>query len=215
MKRSVFFLVAMSLISTLWCSNASAVGLGFYVDASGGSGESEWESDSNHWDIDTSGGATGFVLDTAPTNESVFNYRLNAGFAGQDWEDEDGITLESGGIYVENIFGVAMTKNERFRWWLGPLVRLGFYSGETDTWHDGADRRKVEVDYAEFGVGVVTGINININNRVTLAPSVGFRYCGFSGNGTTKETIDGVHYSDDEDIEGSTTSGFVNFAVLF
>jgi len=214
MKRSVVWLIALSFVSTLWCSNAAAVGLGFYLDGGSGSGEAEWESDTVAWDIDTKTAAVGFVLDTAPTNEKNFNYRLNVGLGSQNWEDTDGIELKSGGIYVENIFGFALKKSETFRWWLGPLVRLGYYSGETDTFYVAGDPAKVEVDYAEFGIGAVTGMNFKIN-KVILAPSLGVRFSGFAGSGTSTITTGGVTYSVDEDIEGNTTTGFLNLALMF
>lgn len=215
MKKLVFGLVVLSFISSLWCSNALAVGFGVFVDLSSGSGDAEWDTDTVSWDVDTSAAAIGFVLDTAPTNERTFNYRLNAGLAGQDLEDDDGTTVESVGIYAENIFGFALVKNERVRWWLGPLVRVGIYSGETDTFIFNGDSIQTDIDYAEFGIGAVTGLNFNINDKVVLSPSIGFRHCGFAGTGTTNEVIGGTRFSTEEDISGTTTSVFANFAVLF
>lgn len=215
MKRSVVWLIALSFVSVLWCTNASAVGVGFYLEGGGGSGEGEWESDTVAWDIDTTTAAVGFVLDTAPTNEKNFNYRLNVGLGSQKWEDTDGVEVDAGGVYVENIFGFALKKSETFRWWLGPLVRLGYYSGESDTYYDGVgDSAKFEFDYAEFGVGAATGMNFKIK-KVILAPSVGVRFCGFAGTGTVSGVLGGTPFSFEEDIEGNTTTGFANIAILF
>lgn len=202
MKRIFLLLIAACITPCLFYSNAFAVGLGAYIEGSAGSGEAEWDSDTTAWDIDSSGGAIGFVLDTSPTNKSNFNYRLNIGITAQDWEDDAGYTLEAAGITIENTFGFALNKTEKFRWWLGPLVRVGFFSGETDT------PIKIDVNYFEFGIGAATGLNFNINNKVVLSPSLGFRISGYAGTG---EWPNGY----EEDIEGNTTTGFFNLAVLF
>ncbi|ALC14911.1 hypothetical protein DSOUD_0110 [Desulfuromonas soudanensis] len=215
MKKSLLGLVALVFISSLWSSSALAVGIGGYVDVSGGSGEAEWDSDFQSWDIDASAAAFGFVLDTAPMNERTFNYRLNAGLAAQNFEDDLGVEMEAGGIYAENIFGFALIRDENVRWWLGPLVRVGIYSGETDPVNIGGGTQQIDFTYAEFGIGAVTGVNININDRLILAPSLGFRICGFAGTGEINEYVGGVHYYWEEDISGGTTSAFANFAVLF
>jgi hypothetical protein len=215
MKKSLLGLVALVFISSLWCSSALAVGIGGYVDVSGGSGDAEWDSDVQRWDIDTNAAGFGFVLDTAPMNERTFNYRLNAGLAAQNIEDDFGFKIESGGIYAENIFGFALIRDENVRWWLGPLVRVGIYSGETDTFNTGGGTQQIDFDYIELGIGAVTGLNFNINDRLILAPSLGFRICGFAGTGEINEYVGGVHYYWEEDISGGTTSAFANFAVLF
>jgi hypothetical protein len=215
MKKSLLGLVALVFISSLWCSSALAVGIGGYVDVSGGSGDAEWDSDFQSWDIDASAAAFGFVLDTAPMNERTFNYRLNAGLAAQNFEDDFGVEMEAGGIYAENIFGFALIRDENVRWWLGPLVRVGIYSGETDTFNTGGGTQQIDFDYAEIGFGAVTGVNFNINGRVILAPSIGFRHCVFAGTGEINEYVGGWHYYFEKDITGEVTSAFANFAVLF
>jgi hypothetical protein len=148
-------------------------------------------------------------------NERTFNYRLNAGLAAQNIEDDFGFEIEAGGIYAENIFGFALIRDENVRWWLGPLVRVGIYSGETDTFNTGGGTQQIDFDYIELGIGAVTGLNFNINDRLILAPSLGFRICGFAGTGEINEYVGGVHYYWEEDISGGTTSAFANFAVLF
>lgn len=197
MKKLPLMFCVLSLL--FFNSSALAVGLGGFLDYSTGSGEAEWDSDIDEWDIDADTFAGGFVLDTAPTNESYFNYRLNLGIANQTLEDDYGDELDSTGLYVENIFGFAIVQKETFRWWAGPLVRIGFYSGEID-------EVDIDVDYFEFGLGGVTGLNFKAGN-VILAPSFGFRISGFAGEGES--------HSYSEDIEGNATTAFVNFAIMF
>lgn len=198
MQRFTGLIVASFFLLLLWSPNCSAVGFGVFVDASGGgSGEMEVNDDFT-LDIDAKTGAFGFVLDTAPTNERVFNYRLNVGLARQEL-DWDGPKIKTDGIYVENIFGFAFVRNESFRWWAGPLVRVGYYAGEIQFASGDED-----VDYGEFGVGAVTGLNFKVGNTV-ISPSIGVRYSGFAGE------VDSV----EDEIEGHASNVFANLAVLF
>jgi hypothetical protein len=214
MKKLLSLVTITTLMLALSGTNSFAVGFGVFVDASNGSGEAEWESDYDSWDIDSKTVAGGFVLDTSPTNESKFNYRLNVGYASQKIDDENNETLDSNGLYVENIFGFSLVKKENFRLWLGPLVRIGFYSGETDTIEYGGVTEKTEIDYAELGVGAVLGLNFKAGNAV-LSPSIGFRYCGFAGEGESTYEDAWIKETYIEDIEGYTTTAFANLAVLF
>lgn len=172
---------------------------GFFLDLSSGSGEAEWDSDTSSWDVDSDSFAGGYVFDTDPDPNKVFNYRLNVGLVRQDIEDDFGGTIKSTGIYAENIFGFAFIKNESFRWWGGPLVRVAYYAGEIEN-------SSVDVDYAEFGLGLVTGMNFMAGDTM-LSPSLGVRFSGYAGEG------EDAGYS--EDIEGNATTLFLNLAVLF
>lgn len=215
MRNVMLWLGALCLLSVLWSPSVFAGAVGVYVEGSGGSGEMEWENDVYSWDVRSGGGAVGFVYDTAPTNESRFNYRLNVGAAARNWEDDAGVSLKSGGVYFENVFGFVLKRKESMRWWVGPLVRLGLYSGETEATYRGTMSSKVEVDFAEFGVGVVTGFNAKLKNNVILAPSAGLRVCAFSGEGTTTYRGSGLSSSIQDDFYGNTTELFLNLALLF
>ncbi|MCD6525775.1 MAG: hypothetical protein J7K75_02130 [Desulfuromonas sp.] len=213
MKKIVFMLLVSSAL--FLNSTAFAAGIGAFIDVSVGSGEAEWDSDYDSWDIDSSMVAGGLVFDTALTNENPFNYRFNIGIAHQELEDDYDEELDSTGIYVENIFGFALMMNEDFRWWAGPLVRIGYYSGESDM-DSLSYSSDIDFDYVEFGFGAVTGFNFKAGN-VVISPSVGVRYSAFAGEGDIKEIdhLDGYTYTYDEDIEAYTVTAFANLAVLF
>ncbi|HAD03493.1 MAG: hypothetical protein A2091_10350 [Desulfuromonadales bacterium GWD2_61_12] len=218
------FLVAVFLL-LLVSGAAAGVAIGPYVDLAGGGGEMEWDTNgnswdnggfsTNEWDVDAGSGAIGFVLDTAPTGPAPFNYRLNVGLEAQTLEDDFGIEMNLGGLVVENVFGFAIMRKPNLRWWAGPLLRFGFYSGETDTFYFLGDRTRTEADLFELGVGAVTGVNIPIgkNKKVILAPSAGVRFIGIGGEATVKNLDTGVEFTDD--ISGGISMAFVNFALLF
>jgi hypothetical protein len=192
----------------------AALAMGPYLDVSSGTGTFEWDRDNYEFDVDSSSAAAGFTLNSPPTDRSTFNYRLNVGVEGQNLKDEYDTTMEMGGIALDNVFGFALVRQRDFRWWAGPLVRIGFYSGETDEHYDRyGDRYKTEVDLFEFGIGVATGINLQVGPHTYLAPSAGIRYIGASGTGTVKN-LD-LHTQYDDDLSGNTTNIFVNFSLLY
>jgi hypothetical protein len=226
MRKSLLTLLLVAVLLLFQVATVAAgVGLGPYVDLAGGSGEMEWDTagdgwadigfNTETWDVDAGSGAIGFVLDTAPTGPSVFNYRLNVGLEAQNFEDNYGIEMKVGGLVVENVFGFALIRKPNLRWWAGPLVRFGFYSGETDDYFYLGDRTKTEADLFEFGIGVVTGVNIPVgkSKKVILAPSAGVRFIGVGGEGTVTNLDTGASF--DDDLSGGFTTAFINFALLF
>ncbi|MCI5222289.1 MAG: hypothetical protein D3924_06345 [Candidatus Electrothrix sp. AR4] len=165
------------------------------------------------FDIDTNSVAIGFVLDTAPTDQLFFNYRLNIGFEGQEIEDDFNRTLDVNGVIFENVFGFAFVQRQDFRWWAGPLVHIGINSGDRNTHDDAGIPYKDEYEFFQFGFGGITGVNFKVGDHVTLAPSIGFRFFAVSGTGTLTNLNTNVEY--EEDLLGGSTSCFVNLAVLF
>jgi hypothetical protein len=199
MKKSLMVLVITVFMIFVGVSSSFAAKHGLFLDVSSGAGEAEWDTDIIAWDIDTSSFSGGYVFDTNPSKNKVFNYRLNVGIGSQEIKDDFGDSLDSTGLYAENIFGFAFVKNDSLRWWVGPLVRVGYYSGDVES-------TVLDVTYAEFALGLVTGLNFNVGNSI-ISPSLGVRVHGFAGEGEAA----GIK----EDIEGNFTNIFFNVAFLF
>jgi hypothetical protein len=200
MKKIIHFLAVLNILAFVFCSSSLSADFGVFLEGSSGSGEFEWDTDTISYDMDTKTGSFGFVLDTATTNESGFNYRLNIGLSSLTIEDPNSSgEYDTRGIYAENIFGFALMKRETFRWWLGPLLRIGYYSG---------DDYDVDMSFFEFGLGLVSGMNFKLGN-VILAPSIGVRWNGYAGIGEDK------YSSYEEDFTANSTTGFLNLAMLF
>jgi len=224
----IYFLLAL-LIVLVYClpSSAKAIGFGPYVDVSTGSGEwNNWclwgPCSSDDYDITTAG--FGLAVDTAPTGKTIFNYRLSIGYERQDMEDIEpmypeygssyDLTLKLHGISVENVFGFAVLRRPNLRWWVGPLVRIGFYKGETEDYYGVlGDRRRTEADLTEYGVGVSSGVNIRVRKNMVLAPEAGFRFVYADGDGT--DINDTIGIRSEKDIDGSFSAVFLNFALIF
>lgn len=215
MHKLATVVCALFIIVAAWSANSFAASMGFAVDGSTGSGEAEWESDWDSWNVDTRGFGVGFVLDTGSMDDRVFNYRLNAGYGRQDIEDEENVTMKSDGIYFENTFAFAFVRQPDFRWWAGPLVRVGYYYGDSDNIRNAAETRRTEVEYGEFAAGGVTGWNFKSGGAI-FSPSIGVRFTGFAGEGKTRIRTDaGDTFTHREDFDGFATNFFANFAVLF
>lgn len=195
--------------------NALAAGIGPYLEGYAGGGELEFDNDPYTYDINVSGGGVGIAFDTAPGDESVFNYRLKFGYDSQDIEFDinDDAVIEMDGFLFDNIFGFAVVKTPRLRWWIGPEVLLGRYEGETDAFFDAGDWMKIEVEKVwEFGIGAATGINFKLG-RVYLCPSAGIRWVGGSGETTITNYTAGTVI--DDDIEFGMGQGYAGVALLF
>ncbi|HEY6007865.1 MAG TPA: hypothetical protein VIU40_06030 [Geobacteraceae bacterium] len=205
MRRIAMIFAAAAMCMALGASRASAVGVGGYLELGGGSGEFEFSDISNsEFDVDASYGGLGFVLDTSPGGTGVFSYRLNVGFEGLTLDPDDfDDNIELGGFVIDNTFAFAVVRAPAVRVWVGPQIRLAYYSGETEN-------SNLDTDLGAFGIGLAAGANIypNPQGRFALAPSLGFRRVGYAG-----EMDDGFGGTDD--LEGYTNLFYLNLAVLF
>lgn len=206
------------------CANtgdSSALGLGIY----GGSlfGTADWKTDTfgivdpngtSTFDIDADGDLDGFragiVLDTAPKQHKIFNYRLNLGASkfDADWEniELDGTstnltaTAEMTGGSMDHTFGFGVVRTDMVRLWLGPSIRLGYYTGELED--------ELDIKMLEFGVAPVVGLNLNFGSLVTIGGTVGYLFSGFAG-------IIDDQTGDDVDLTGTASTAFVNGVLMF
>jgi len=222
MRRVVMRVVLCGLCFLLVSmSNGYAAGFGLFADLGGGSGEAEWDDDVDSFDIDFANAGFGFVLDTGPTSPRVFSYRLLAGFEAQTLEDDFGVEVDVAGAMVENVFAFGLVKQPNFRLWAGPLVRVGVYSGESDTYVSSSlpgYAERIELDSVwEFGLGGALGANFRIARHMILAPTIGFRFLGGGGEGETYliETSSGNTSVYRDDLSFGVATAFINLSLLF
>jgi len=199
MRRLSEFFVALVLLLYCLTGQALAMGIGGYIEGASGDGEFEYEF-SSKFDVDAEAGGFGFVMDSNLNGNGVFSYRLNLGFERLDLEDKFGDTLELGGLVSSHTFGFALINKSGFRWWAGPQLRAGIFTGELDS------DPLTDYDLVSFGVGGVTGVNI-VSGHLCISPSLGIITTGYAGE------TDSINSN--EDFEGATTTIFVNIAVLF
>lgn len=229
MQRWIICGSGLLLAILLVGGTAAAARIGPYLEGGAGGGRAEWNSDYDDWEVTASGGAIGFVFDSAPLGPKRFAYRLNLGIGGLTLVDEDGdkflrwqttyddIELPLAGIYLENIFTFALINKPRLRWWAGPTVGIGYFGGESDRyWVIGGGTGEVEAHLFAFDVGGATGVNLPLGQRLILAPTVGFRYVGLAGEGERRfyNTTLGT-FTEDDDLAVGLFMSYLNVALLF
>lgn len=200
MMRGFFVLIVL----VLFASNAYAFGLGVYGSTGSGSAEWDkeyWDGSSFTYDKDSEHSTFGFVMDTAVAKNTLFNYRLSVGSAKVEHEPGDCCaTYELKGIVFENDFGFGIIRKEKFRLWVGPELRIGFYEGEIKN-------SPVDIDLVEVGLGPVIGANFHLGPVVTLSLKAGHLATEAFG-----EQSGGLA---DADLDVSGSHSFVNFALIF
>ncbi len=198
MKRIIYASVVLLILLGFGPADAMALGLGFYGQAAGGKGEFEYEDYGTEFDVDTSHGGIGIVLDTNVSQNRLFNYRLNIGFENFDLEAEDGgETLELDSFVIDQDFGFGFA-TQNMRVWAGPEIRISWSEGDLNSW-----------DYKLFGFGLgpVAGINFNFGNNITLGLKGGILGLGYAGEAESN----GVSY----DTEANESIVFINAALIF
>jgi hypothetical protein len=225
MRRSLrLALLFLFLLTTTAVSQPLAAGVGIYIPAHSGSGEWDFEDSGCDWsgcydfdyevDVDTFNIGFGFVMDTAPADDRVFNYRLGIGIekfeADLPWSTE----LDMTGLAINNTFGFKLFRSREglVRVWLGPRIRVGLYYGNYDgDWFDD----EADAFGAEFGVAPVLGANFNIGRVITLAGSIGYNLSYYYvAADDYDERFRPVSWEDTE-MYGALGSRYASLAIMF
>ena len=197
------FVFALLMVS----GTSHAVDFGFYLEYGKGSGEAEYDvAYSEPFDIDTDYFGVGFQFETNPiTPKQVFSYRFQAGFESRNLEDDEGTTLELGGIAINNTFGFGGNVSEKIRLWGGPQILVGYLAGDTDKEYLGD---KQTFRGFSFGLGLAGGANFGLGSGNTIiTTTIGVRGLGFAG--------EMEWYDESERMDGSTTEFFISVGMLF
>lgn len=205
--KYIFFAGIFTASILLSASQLSAVGLGVYATASKGS--STWTYHKNEipdFDIDSdvSKLGLGFVLDTTLAYDSLFNYRLNIGYGKVNIDNEgSGSDIEGKNYHLFNTFGFGVLRSELIRLWLGPQIGFGFIRGEYDSIPAGENNHFTTFF---FSIGLITGINFNIGEVITLGIDGGYRINRHVGTADV-----GTSYG----VTGTEKEVFVNLSFMF
>ncbi len=208
MKKASVIICALVFIVLLFTGNSSAIGLGMYINFGGGTGEAELDVEgSEEFDIDTNFFGVGFQFETNPLSvkKKVFSYRFQAGIEGRNIEKDDDMTMELGGLVINNTFAFGGNPSKKIRLWIGPQVLVGFYGGETDEEYLGDE---ISFSGAAFGLGVAGGANFGLGSGKTiLTTTIGVRSIGFAG--------EAEWYDQDEELTGNAGEFFFSVGILF
>ncbi|WP_455212424.1 hypothetical protein [Kaarinaea lacus] len=202
LKKSSGFALLL-IISAMYSSQVMAVGNGFYFQA--GSGNADWTAEDDfdrwHFDSDTSHSGAGYVFDTAAGTNRLFNYRLQLGYEKYtDRVRNSTSQLKFNSFVIDQDFGFAVVRNDAFRFWFGPELRIAFLGESSDYY-----------DTALFGVGLgpAVGMDFHTASNVTMGFKGG--YMMMSYDGIAQDNLEGndIDYHVNEDFV------FFNFSVLF
>ena len=195
-RISLLFLLLLLLMPM----NASAA-VGLSLELGGGRGNFDGNRVIFDTDVDTGYANIGFVYDSNPyAEQGNFSYRLNIALENHNYKDR-GVTLETGALVFDNTFAFTLAQSNAVTFWIGPQIRVGFMSGETD------DFAPLEVDGSMFGLGAVVGTNIKTARNVGMGLSAGIRRTALAGD------MSESGFSDD--FTGHADEAFVNLALLF
>lgn len=203
--RLALLFVALSMLGG--SSPVLAIGFGAHLRLESGSGKWTFDDDVTpefDQDADFSRFAVGFVLDTAPAEEKLFNYRLQISGVKLNSELDPPFQTEFdfSGLTFTNSFGFKLYRSEKVRLWLGPQVRAGFHVGELE------GTLANDAVAFEFGVGGVFGANFHVSDQFTVGLEAGHRWIGYAG---LIEWDDGS----ETDITGGESSAFGAVVFLF
>ena len=194
-NKSVFMMAALFVFSALMCAaNAHAFGIGPYVEFASGSGSFNEDGGQLYMtgddgDIDVGVAGFGVVMDTNLSRNRVFNYRLSLGYNTLDYPDE----IDGWRVSLDNTFGFGIVKTDRFRLWIGPQLHLSYGKMEIPLYENGYsyyyydydnyfgdyyDELTDDVDVVGYGLGLVTGANINLPRVGSFCAELGVRYQG-------------------------------------
>lgn len=204
MKRVIGLFFLSFVISV--CVNVPktmAIGIGLYVTSGSGSGNYDVDDDYNTWDVDADiqRSGYGFVLDTAVARDRIFNYQLNIGLYDWSEEFENDSELDLRGFMMSHDFGFGVVRNKYVRFWLGPEIRLAYGSGDKD------DNEGYDVEMVSVGIGLVTGLNLNLGPVVSFGIKAGYLYEDVGGYADS--------WYDSNDYSGSDTMTFISLNLLF
>ncbi|MCG5547567.1 hypothetical protein [Halorhodospira halochloris] len=178
-------LILATLLVTAFFAPESAISAdtkrGVFIEVGEGSGYIEFDNGVDfERDIESEAYSLGYVFDSPPNGPSLSSNRLNIGIGAQAFEDDESEFnvdwVEARGFYMDNTFGFHFLGNHGLRWWGGPSVRLGLYSGE----HDPGDNTL----HLDIALGATTGVNIDLDG-VIISPSLAYRshhFYGYSGH---------------------------------
>ncbi len=162
-----YVLMVLCLGFALGPGSAMAVGLGPYFGYERGSITLSEADSSVEYDLDADHFAFGFLLDTAPAQDKLFNYRLNIGmdiptFKETPWE------YSGYGFDMKHTFGFGFVRNSAVRVWAGPTIKIYMDSVSAE----GSDSFYV----IGSGGGPELGVNINISGFMSIGIAGGYSF---------------------------------------
>ena len=212
MKFTLQFLkiIVAAMLFVLYSNQTYANGIGL----SAGVGSENWSNDENYngnrqvWNL-------GFVVDTAVRRNKLFGYRFTL---QREQNKSSGGRLDMSGLATTHDFDFGLLRNKKYRFWIGPELKLTFYNKLTiDTNEQMVSNNNGYFSQSELGdvwgfmVGPAVGLNVHFPNSYSLAFSAAILGGNYNGD-TDYETTSGKKYGD---LHADTSGIYLNVAILF
>lgn len=237
--------LAVSLCVTgmilLSAGSTEAAGLGFFISNDFGDAEvTEDNADPILYDFeyefDADGFGFGMVYDSNVSQDTLFNYRLNVGYGGGEYDinavhdTTNGFDWDMSGVSsdvdfdlfaIDNTFGFGIVRKDFMRLWIGPQVRIGYMnvSGKVipDVSNPTVANAEIDTNLIGLGFAPVIGGNFHLDDRFSLCVALGYRMSWYwSVDGEKKITNNGVPVaSSDADFEVYENGLFANLSLIF
>ncbi|HYD48154.1 MAG TPA: hypothetical protein VEB21_07400 [Terriglobales bacterium] len=186
-------LIAGALAALFTASVSYAAGIGGHIEYAYSS------IDLTGPEIEADRGTIGFTYDTDVARDTLFNYRLQAGYQFSSYEYESFNGDDEGhGLNLLNAFGFGIFRSPFVRVWAGPAIRFTV---------DSIDSGGNEFVDVSLGGGPIVGANFHVGPNLTLSPSIAYNY---SWVGSYCDDCFG-----DDDETGDEHRISLNFAILF
>jgi len=118
--------------------------------------------------FDAAMGGIGFLWDSDVSTADPLNFRFGFGYRVGERDLDEGGDETVNGLTLDSTIGYGAFRNEAFRLWGGPSLRLNF-----DWYSESGDRDIVDV---AVGIGPRLGINFHLGGRLTLTASASYHY---------------------------------------
>lgn len=217
MKRIAMFVLLVLFLSAMWIDSAGAVGIGLQIPIGGGSRtykSVEADDDWSHTGDYKQAGIIGFALDTRMARRGFFNYRLGLGYERINYNPEAEEDHFHSVYYLDNTFGFGIVKTRFLRLWMGPQIRLAYFSFKENYSGTYGSSEYKENGFG-IGIGPVIGANFNFGSVVSICLDLGYRFSTHGGTGKATWDYNGITESAETDFTLGQNGHFINISFFF
>jgi hypothetical protein len=168
-RSSATSLIAAALLIALPATGfAEGWGINFTYDW--GKGDITRDDGLVHHDVESETFGGGISYDPNVSKDRLLNYRVDVNFEYLSQTYDGATPARGGGMSVNQALGFGIVRNERFRLWIGPSIRLAVAGLTVES----TPERK-PWDF-QFGFGPMIGFNYNLGHRFATSLTTGYQY---------------------------------------
>ncbi len=201
MNNRTCLLILIFLISfAIFSKQAYATGIGPFIYFGGSNVEMQGMKKTG-----TMGLGAGLLVDTSVARDKLFNYRLNLSYTYDFYNASLHLAK------MNHAFGLGVYRTNRMRIWFGPQLGLGYIYGEVKN-----DTVRT-YSLANLYIGFVCGVNIHLNQVISLAIDAGYNFGTFTSTQVVSEKTDATSKRVNFEFKPNFPyhEGYLAFGVIF